>query len=165
MSEHMRGGTAGTPLPRAAVAVQAFLAESVAVADGRLFVQGAGWAHLRVRQLPVHPGRLGIGVLLSVPLSRTDEQIPLGVRLEGPQGEPVALADLTADTLVTAELEGTLVAEPVPPGSPLDFQVVPLAFNLDGVRLEAAGEHAVVVEVDGAVAARVPFAVSVEASE
>jgi hypothetical protein len=164
MSEHMRGGRAGTPLPTAAVAVQAFLAESVAVADGRLFVQGAGWAHLRVPQLPVHPGRLGIGVLLSVPLSRTDEQIPLGVRLEGPQGEPVALADLTTDTLVTAELEGTLVAEPVPPGSPLGFQVVPLAFNLDGVRLEAEGEHAVIVEVDGVVAARVPFAVSVDAS-
>jgi hypothetical protein len=149
-------------LPRAAVTVQAFLAESVAVADGRLFVQGAGWAHLRVPQLPVHPGRLGIGVLLSVPLSRTDESIPLGVRLEGPSGEPVALADLTSEALVAAELEGSLVAEPVPPGSPLDFQVVPLAFNLDGLRLEAEGEHALIVEVDGVVAARVPFAVSIE---
>jgi hypothetical protein len=151
--------------PRAAVAVQAFLAESVAVADNRLFVQGAGWAHLRVPRLPVHPGRLGIGVLLSVPLTRTEERIPLGVRLEGPQGEPVTLADLSSDALVVAELEGSLVAEPAPPGSPLDFQVVPLAFNLDGIRLEAEGEHALIVEVDGVVAARVPFAVSIDDRE
>jgi hypothetical protein len=150
-----------TALPRAAIAVQAFLAESVAVADGRMFVQGAGWAHLRVPQLPVHPGRLGIGVLLSVPLTRTDERIPLAVRLEGPQGEPVALADLTADTLVAAELEGSLVADPAPADSPLDFQIVPLAFNLDGLRLESEGAHALIVEVDGVVAARVPFAVSI----
>jgi hypothetical protein len=144
-----------------AVTVQAFLAESVAVAGGRLFVQGAGWAHLRVPQLPVYPGRLGIGVLLSVPVDRARERIPLAVRLEAPGGEPVPLADLTSDALVAAELEGSLVADPAPPGSPLDFQVVPLAFNLDGLRLEAEGEHALIVEVDGAVATRVPFAVSV----
>ena len=151
----------GTAAPRAAVAVQAFLAESVAVADGRLFVQGAGWVHLQVPQLPGHPGRVGIGVLLSVPLTRADEQIPLAVRIEGPHGEPVPLADYQSDTLVAAELEGSLVAEPAPPGSPLDFQVVPLAFNLDGLRLESEGEYALIVEVDDVVAARVPFAVSV----
>jgi hypothetical protein len=150
-----------TALPRAAVAVQAFLAESVAVADGRLFVQGAGWSHLHMEQLPGHPGRVGIGVLLSVPLSRTEERIPLGVRLEGPHGDPVPLADTDSDLLVAAELEGSLVAEPAPADSPLDFQVVPLAFNLDGLRLETAGEYALIVEVDGEIAARVPFAVTV----
>jgi hypothetical protein len=39
---------------------------------------------------------------------------------------------------------------------------VPLAFNLDGVRIEQAGVHDVIVEVDGAEAARVTFAVMVE---
>jgi hypothetical protein len=150
-----------TAAPRVAVAVQAFLAESVAVADGRLFVQGAGWTHLQVPQLPGHPGRVGIGVLLSVPRTRTEERIPLGVRIEGPDGEPVPLADYAADMLVAAELEGSLVAEPAPADSPLDFQVVPLAFNLDGLRFEVAGEYALIVEVDGVVAARVAFAVSV----
>src|SRR3954452_24255572 len=153
----------GTAAPRAGISVQAFLAESVAVADGRLFVQGAGWVHLQVPQLPGHPGRVGIGVLLSVPLTRADERIPLGVRLEGPHGEPVPLADYESDMLVAAELEGSLVAEPAPPDSPLDFQVVPLAFNLDGLRLESEGEYALIVEVDGEVASLVPFAVSVVA--
>jgi hypothetical protein len=156
MSEQTHDGP-----PRAAVAVQAFLAESVAVADNRLFVQGAGWAHLQVPRLPGHPGRVGIGVLLSVPRSRTDEAIPLAVRLEDPLGEPVPLADMESDVLVAAELEGSLVADPAPADSPLDFQLVPLAFNLDGLRLESEGEHALIVEVDGVVAARVPFAVSV----
>jgi hypothetical protein len=90
-----------------------------------------------------------------------DERIPLALRLEGPDGEPVPLAEPGSETLIAAELEGTLLAEPVPEGSPLDFQVVPLAFNLDGLRLESEGEHALIVEVDGVLAARVPFAVSV----
>jgi hypothetical protein len=149
---------------RDAVTVQAFLAESVAVADGRMFVQGTGWAHLRVPRLPAYPGRLGIGLLLTVPSSRTDEPIPLALRIEDPSGGPVALSALEADTLVAAELEGALTAEPAPDGSPLDFQVVPVAFNLDAVRIEIAGAYAVVVEVDGRPAARVPFAVVVEPS-
>jgi hypothetical protein len=152
----------GTALPRATVTVQAFLAESVAVAGGRLFVQGAGWTQLQVPRLPVAPGRLGIGVLLSIPLSRVDERIPIGLHLEGPGGGPVPLAEPGSEDLIAAELEGTLTAEPPPGDSPLDFQVVPLAFNLDGLRLELEGEHAVIVEIDGVLAARVPFVVSVE---
>jgi hypothetical protein len=147
----------------ASVSVQAFLAESVAVADGRLFVHGAGWTHLHVPQLPVRPGRLGIGLLLTVPHSRAGERIALAVRVEGPPGAPVALDDAGPEAPV-AELEGGLVAEPIPEGSPLDFQVVPLAFNVDGVRLEAEGAYALVVEVDGEPAARVPFAVVVGAA-
>jgi hypothetical protein len=163
MSEHTHDAAAvtGTARPRAAVTVQAFLAESVAVADGRLFVQGAGWAHMQVPRLPVSPGRLGVGVLMTIPRSRVDEQIPLVVRLEGPDGEPVPLAEPGSETLMAAELEGALLAEHAPAGSPLDFQMVPLAFNLDGLRLESEGAHALVIEVDGMVAVRVPFAVSV----
>jgi hypothetical protein len=143
-----------------AVTVQAFLAESVAVADGRLFVQGAGWAHLQVPRLPVSPGRLGIALLLSIPLARVDERIPIALRIEGPDGEPVPLAEPGSETLIAAELEGSLLADPAPEGSPLDFQLMPLGFNLDGMRLIAEGEHAVIVEIDGELAARVAFAVS-----
>src|SRR4051812_8348867 len=151
----------GTAAPRTAVGVQAFLAESVAVADGRLFVQGAGWAHLQVPRLPVHRGGGGIGVLLGIPRTRLDERTPIGLRLEAPGGEPVPLAEPGSETLIAAELSGSLTAEPAPPGSPLDSQVVPLAFNLDGLWLESEGEHALIVEIDGAIAARVVFAVSV----
>ena len=143
---------------------QAFLAESVAVAGGRLFVQGAGWANLRVPELPAYPGRIGAGVLLQVPVDRVGEEIPLALRLEGPDGEPVGIASQpNADVLVAAEVEGTLVPEPDPDGSPLDHQLVPIAFNLDGLRLEAAGVHTLVVEVDGERAAEVPFGVVLEA--
>src|SRR5262245_35745567 len=142
------------------VRAQALLAESVAVAGGRLFVQGAGWANLRVPALPAHPGRIGAGVLLEVPLDRAGEEIPLGLRLEGPDGEPVAIASQPdADVLVAAEVEGTLVPEPGPDGSPLQHQLVPIAFNLDGLRLEAEGVHTLVVEVDGQRAVEVPFGV------
>jgi hypothetical protein len=147
-----------------AVSAQAFLAESVAVAGGRLFVQGAGWANLRVPALPAHPGRIGAGVILQVPEDRVGEEIPLVLRLEGPDGEPVGIASQPdAEVLVAAEVEGTLVPEPGPDGSPLRHQLVPIAFNLDGLRLEAAGVHTLVVEVDGARVIEVPFGVVLEA--
>jgi len=145
------------------VGAQAFLAESVAVAGGRLFVQGAGWANLRVPALPAHPGRIGAGVILEVPLDRAGEEIPLVLRLEGPDGEPVGIASQPdADVLVAAEVEGTLVPEPGPDGSPLDHQLVPIAFNLDGLRLETAGVYTLVVEVDGERTIEVPFGVVLE---
>ena len=146
------------------VVAQAFLAESVAVAGGRLFVHGAGWANLRVASLPALPGRVGAAVLLQVPTERAGEPIPLVLRLEGPDGAPLGLiAAPDADMLVAAEVEGTLVSEPAPQDSPLPYQLVPIAFNLDGLRLESAGVHTLVVEVDGAPAATVPFAVVVDA--
>jgi hypothetical protein len=52
------------------------------------------------------------------------------------------------------------VAEPVPEARLLEFQIVPLGFNLDGVRLESEGVHALVIEIDGAPAARIPFVVA-----
>jgi Family of unknown function (DUF6941) len=147
-----------------AVVAQAFLAESVAVAGGRLFVQGAGWANLHVPELPAYPSRIGAGVILQVPLDRAGEEIPLVLRLEGPDGEPVGIASQpNADVLVAAEVEGTLVPEPGPDGSPLEHQLVPIAFNLDGLRLEAAGVHTLVVEVDGERVVAVPFGVVLEA--
>lgn len=150
------------PGSNATVGVQALLAESVAVADGRLFVLGAGWTDLPVPSLPFRPGRLGIGLLLSIPHSRAGERIQLAIRVEGPRGDPVPLAHADSDDLV-AEMEGSLVAEPVPDAPLLEFQVVPLGFNLDGVRLESEGVHALVIEVDGAMAARLPFVVTVGA--
>jgi hypothetical protein len=146
------------------VHVQAFLAESVAVAGGRLFVHGAGWAHLRFASLPAHPGRIGAGVILHVPAARAGEPIPLLLRLEGPDGEPVGLtATPDADVLIAAEVEGTLVSDPMPADSPLSHQLVPIAFNLDGLRFESPGVYTLVVEVDGAPASRVEFAVLVDA--
>ncbi len=139
------------------------MAESVAVADGRLFVHGAGWSHLRVPALPALPGRLGVGLLISVPSERSGQPIALSLRIAGPDGESVALlANPDGQTLVAAEAAGTLVAEAAPDGSPLAAQLVPLAFNLDGLRLEHEGAHELIVEADGVEAARATFAVMVE---
>ena len=57
-------------------------------------------------------------------------------------------------------MAGSLVAGPAPAGTVLDFQIVPLAFNFDGLTLERAGAYAAVLRVDGAEGARVPFGVA-----
>src|SRR3954449_2754225 len=101
--------------PRTAVGVQAFLAESVAVADGRLFVQGAGWAHLQVPKLPVHPGRLGIGLPVWPPRAPGGPAPRAGVRigvLRGPARGGVAARPRSAFG------PGARWGEPVPLAEP-----------------------------------------------
>jgi hypothetical protein len=66
--------------------VDAFLADSVSVAGGRLFAHSAGWDHVLVPGLPARPGRVGIGVMLRIPEARAGKSFTLGLRLEGPDG-------------------------------------------------------------------------------
>jgi hypothetical protein len=65
------------------------------------------------------------------------------------------------DTLMAAQISGTLSDPGRPEGSPLPSHVVPMGFNLDGLRIEDGGLHALVVEIDGKEVLRRGFAVIV----
>ena len=65
------------------------------------------------------------------------------MHLEGPDGSPLAIADGGPE--VAGGVSGTLVAGPAPEGAPLDAQIVPLAFNFDGLTLEQPGAYGVVI--------------------
>src|SRR6266498_5473939 len=73
--------------------IAAFLADSVVSAEGKLFVQGAGWNVLNAAGFPVRHPRIGIGVLVRVPYTATNQVHRLEVRMITADGEPVSLGD------------------------------------------------------------------------
>ncbi len=129
------------------IALDAFLADSVAAGDGKLQAQGAGWNRIVAERLPTVHGRIGLGLVLRVPPELTGETHALEVRLEGPDGVPMQ------------RIEGSFEVDPPPPGAPVGEEVFPVALNLDGVGFERAGVYSFVVAIDGADVRRVPFAV------
>lgn len=136
------------------------LADSVMVTDGRLHVQGGGWNHLYPQEIPTAVGRIGIGLLLHLPVERGPETAEVTLRMDDPRGEPVALfAGQQARPL--HGVAATVRLSPPPDGSPLDEYLIPMAINLDGVALETVGTYRVVVSVDGAEAGEAAFAVMV----
>lgn len=139
----------------AAARADVLLADSVAVADGRLYVQGGGWSHLFPPALPMLAGRLGIGIVLHLPGT---EPVRVGVRLDGPGDEPVRLADGDA-TRALDGIEASVTPGEMPLGSPLGEHVVPLAINLDGLLLTGAGQYRVAVTIDGVDSGGAAFAV------
>lgn len=131
--------------------VEAFLADAVQAAAGKLSALGIGWQVLSAPGFPVRHDRIGIGVL--VRLTDQAEQGPhrLAVRLLGPDGEPRPLGRAP---------DGSEVRELTAPfevrGSPGSAT---FALNFDGLVFEAPGTYAFAIEVDGAERKRLAFRV------
>ena len=144
----------------APVRVDAFLADSVSVDDGKLHAQGAGWNLLYTDALPTVHGRLGLGLLLRVPLGQERALHELEVRLEDPAGAeiPLALAPPDADP-GARRVRGTFALDPPPAGASLDEQILATGINVDAVPLELAGRHRFVVAIDGVDTTVAEFAV------
>jgi hypothetical protein len=68
------------------VQIDAFLADSVANAENKLFVLGAGWDRLTVPAFPARHPRIGIAALITVPYDQTGRDHQLTVRLEDADG-------------------------------------------------------------------------------
>ena len=128
------------------------LCDHVAVADGKLYINGGGWNITGPDAAPS-----GIAVLIEVPWNKTNRQIPLRIRLLHEDGDAVTQASPagSAPVEVGAEVE---VGRPagLPPGSPL---LVPLAVNLPPIPLPAGHGYVWQAELDGESDAdwRLPF--------
>lgn len=138
----------------------AFLADSVAVAEGKLYVQGAGWDAILTGALPTRHPRIGIGVLVRVPYGETNMPHQFELRIEDPDGKEVPLGDAPPGTTPDGKvrrLGGPLMVGRPPLLTAGDEQVVPIAANLDGLVFETSGTYRIVVSVDGQDAEVVPF--------
>jgi len=148
------------------IAVDAFLADSVSAADGKLHAQGAGWNRIYAAAIPTVHGRIGLGLILRIPAASAADPHALEVRLQGPDGAPVRLGQATEDPASAFDrIQGNLRLDPPPPGSPVqEEEVFPVALNFDGLPLERAGTYRFVVAIDGADVREIAFGVAQAAS-
>jgi hypothetical protein len=117
------------------------LADHAVVAEGKLYINGAGWS-------VTSPGApSAIAVKLDVPWDRTNERLQLRLRLVGQDGEPVIVQGQEGPQAI--EITGDAeVGRPagLAPGSDIDF---PLAFQIGPLPLQPGQRYQWVLDIDG----------------
>ncbi len=144
----------------AGLEVDAFLADSVVVAEGKLYVHGAGWNRIIVPAFPAAHDRIGIGLIFRV-TSPAVGQHRVELRLEDASGKEVGIGGPPGGG-GTPRIAGDFSVGRVPEG---DEQLVPLAINLNGMMFQREGEYRFVVSVDGDDLKALRFAVQPRPSE
>jgi hypothetical protein len=124
--------------------VEAFLADSVQAAGGKLHALGIGWRVIQAPAIPARHDRIGIGLIVR---TAPDEagQHTLTLSLLDPEGAAHPFA----------------AGGPLQAGfsSPAGQGTATLALNLDGIVFETEGDHTFEVSIDGAAVTRLPFRV------
>jgi hypothetical protein len=143
--------------------VDAFLADSVVSVEGKLYVQGAAWNVLNVTKLPARQSRIGIGIIIHVPYTATNQLHTFEVYLLDADDKELPLGDAPPEA---DEPDGKIrrlgaqfnVGRP-PTLQPGDEQLVALAVNLDGLEFDRADAFRFVIELDGSREKFLPFRV------
>lgn len=138
--------------PSSITEVDAFLADSVALADGKLYALGAGWNIINTPVIPFRYTRIGIATLIRVPYTATNETHVVECRLEDADGRAVDLGDAPSGSGPDSKIRSIRTEFNVgrPPGLPAgDEQVVPWPLNFDGLVFAQADRYRFVISVDG----------------
>lgn len=118
------------------------LCDHAAVAEGKLYISGAGWS-----VTGPDPAPSAIALKLDVPWDLTNQPIEIHLRLVTQDGAPVLQGgpEGPVPVEVSARLE---VGRPVgiPAGTPID---APLAVNLPALPLAPGGRYSWVLDIDG----------------
>ncbi|HJX08408.1 MAG TPA: hypothetical protein VJ736_10095 [Actinomycetota bacterium] len=124
--------------------IDAFLADSVQAAGGKLHALGIGWQVIQASAFPVRHDRIGLGLVVRTTPDEAGAHT-LSISLVDPKGEARSFGDKPSfeATFASPDGEGTAT----------------LALNLDGLVFEIEGAHTIVLGIDGAEAARLPFRV------
>jgi uncharacterized protein DUF6941 len=143
--------------------VEALLADSAVSAEGKLYLQGAGWNILNAPSLPIRIPRIGLGIVLSVPWTETNRPHQFEVRLLDADGRILPLADAPPGVEVEdgkIRRLGASVNVGRPPSVPAgDEQLVPIAMNIDGLVFTEEGRFEFIVAVDDRDMKRLPIRV------
>ena len=148
----------------AGFSVDVVLCDSAQTASGKLFIQGGGWHTLPAMSFPFHHARIGLGVVLGIPYTATNQTHPLKVRLEGEDGEliflgsPIRLAQLS-DGEASPHIEVPIHVGRPARLQPGEAQIIALAFNFDQLRFETPGTYSFVLSIDDMEMKRVVFRV------
>lgn len=146
-----------------AVEVDAFLADSVIVAENKLYVQGAGWDTIITASFPFRQSRIGVGVLLRVPWTATNKMHDFSVKIVDPDEHEIVLG-LAPPGIELPEGQVRELRGQFNVGRPAmlhagDSQVVPIAMNLDGLEFAEPNDYTVVIAVDDKPMRRLPVRV------
>lgn len=124
------------------------LCDAVQVAEGKLWMLGAGWTRIPANQ----PAPQGLGVIVHVPYDMGNQTHQLEVALLDADGQPVLRGEPPLPVGSAGDFE---VGRPVgiKPGEALNF---PVAFRFNGFQHEPGG-YVWECRVDGETLARCPF--------
>jgi uncharacterized protein DUF6941 len=142
------------------VEADAFLADSVVAAEGKLYALGVGWNTITVPVIPFAHPRIGIGVLVRVPYTATNQQHSLVISLEDGDGGVVALGDRPDGTGKVEQFSIDFNVGRPPTLAPGDEQVVPFALQIDHLPFEQLGPYRFVFAIDGEPVRRLMFRVN-----
>jgi hypothetical protein len=158
--------SSSTAQPRtvSTIEVDAFLCDSVEGVGQKLYAIGIAWNTILAPQFPARHSRIGVGMIIRVPYTATNQVHTFRVSIVNEDGGKVSLGDavpgipepfLEDDRFVNIESSFN-VGRP-PDLQPGDEQVVPLAVQLDQIEFPAQGLYAVTVHVDDTEMAHLPF--------
>jgi hypothetical protein len=136
--------------------IDAFLCDHAEVADGKLFINGAGVTTSWSAPQPPHMLSIAVAIVVQVEWTATNEPHELTVSLV--DGDGAAVRGWTPDGSESGPVElrtGFTVGRPpqLPAG---ESQAVPLAFGFT-VPLPRLGMHEFVIAIDGEPAKRLPI--------
>lgn len=133
--------------------VEAFLADSVVGAEGKLYVQGGGWNLINTAHFPYRLARCGVALIVRIPYTETNRPHRFELFLAGADGEELPLGDAPPGVETPngkiRRLGGEFNVGRPPAVQPGDEQLVVLAINLDGLIFERADRYEFVIEIDG----------------
>jgi hypothetical protein len=143
--------------------VDAFVADSVAVAESKLYVQGVGWDTIVGAAFPLKHPRIGIGVILRVPWTSPNRMHTFSVKIVDADGEAIPLAEAPPGVQLPGgkiyNLQGQFNVGRPHHLAPGESQVLPIGLNLDGLTFSEPNTYSVVIEVDGIEMRRLPIRV------
>ncbi len=124
--------------------IDAFLADSVQAAGGKLHALGIGWQVIQASAFPVRHDRIGLGLVVRTTPDEAGAHT-LSISLLDPNGAPRLFGDKPSFDANFASPDGEGTAT--------------LALNLDGLVFETEGAHTIVLGIDGNETVRLPFRV------
>ena len=142
--------------------VEAFLADTAEVVNGKIYALGAGWNTIFVRQFPAQHRRLAVAATVHVPFNETNLSHNLEVKLVTEDGEPYPIGvrqDEAGNQQPVRAMGGEFTL-----GRPAHLadgfeQVACFAFTFDGLRFDKPRLLAWVVSIDGEELTRLPMRV------
>ncbi len=142
--------------------VDAFLADSAEVVQGKIYALGAGWNTIYVRQFPAAHRRLAVAATVHVPFTATNASHKFELKLVTEDGVeyPIGLrADSEGKPQPVRGMGGDFTLGRPPHLVDGDEQVASFAFTIDGLRFAEAGKFTWVISIDDAEVTRLPMRV------